>query len=158
MTRDSGSAGKGRLGALCSTTRFGKFVSVGAIGAAFDTAVLVVLVELFGVLEELAVLVGIEAAVLLMFFLNDNWTFASAGSTGRRSLFRRLIKSHAVRAGGILTQFVTFVVVYRVFFVSVEVYGIEGWLLVAKASGIGLGLLVNYTFETLFTWAVHADR
>lgn len=158
MARDSGSPGSSRIGALCSTTRFGKFVSVGVVGAAFDTAILVVLVEVFGMLEELAVLVGIEAAVLLMFFINDNWTFASAGTSGRGPLLRRLIKSHAVRAGGILTQFVTFVVVYRVFFVSIEVFGIEGWLLVAKAFGIGLGLLVNYTFETLYTWAVHVDR
>ena len=145
------------VSALRSRVRFGKFVSVGLVGAAFDTAVLVLLAEVFGVLEEIALLVGIEVAILVMFLLNDNWTFAREGRTGRRSLIHRLAKSHAVRSGGIVTQFVVFVVVYRLLDLSVVVGGFEVWLLVAKGAGIGCGMLVNYTFESLFTWRVHVD-
>ena len=145
------------VSALRSRMRFGQFVSVGLVGAAFDTAVLVTLVEIFGVLEEIALLVGIEVAILVMFLLNDNWTFAGEGRADRRSFVRRLAKSHAVRSGGIVTQFVVFVVVYRVLFVSLPVVGVDGWLLVAKGAGIACGLVVNYTFESLFTWRVHAD-
>ncbi len=145
------------LSALVSRVRFGKFVSVGLVGAAFDTAVLVALVEVFGVLEEIAVLVGIEVAILVMFLLNDNWTFAGEGRDDRRSLFSRIAKSHAVRSGGIVTQFVVFVIVYRLIDLSIVVSGFEVWLLVAKGAGIGCGMLVNYTFESLFTWRVHSD-
>lgn len=153
----SGGPQTGRLGALTSSTRFGKFVSVGAIGAAFDTAVLVFLVEVVGLLEELALLVGIETAIVVMFLLNDRWTFATEGGSDRQSVLSRLGKSHAVRAGGIVTQFLVFVLVYRVLFVSVPVFGLDGWLLVAKGGGIIAGLLVNYVFESLFTWRVHVE-
>jgi putative flippase GtrA len=151
----SDDAGGRSVGALASRLRFGKFVSVGVVGAICDTAVLLFLVEVVGVLEEIAVLIGIETAIVVMFLINDNWTFASEGEQDRRSWFGRFLRSHAVRSGGSLTQFVVFVTLYRLFFVSVQVYGVDAWLLVAKGSGIAVGMLVNYVFESLFTWQVH---
>jgi len=145
------------LSALNSRLRFGKFVSVGVVGAACDTAVLVFLVEVVGLLEEVAVLIGIETAILIMFLINDNWTFAEEGHRDRRSWFGRIARSHAVRSGGVVTQFLTFVVIYRLLFVPLTVFGVDAWLLVAKGSGIALGMLVNYVFESLFTWQVHTD-
>jgi len=141
---------------LVAPVRFGKFVSVGAVGAACDTFVLLVLVEGFGVLEEVAVLAGIEVAILTMFALNEGWTFRGVGHDGWRARGRRLVRSHAVRAGGTLVQFLVFVTVYRLLFVSVTAAGIELWLLVAKGSGILLGMLVNYVFESLFTWRIQS--
>lgn len=155
MTRDTGDGRTGRIAALRSRVRFGKFVSVGIVGAACDTAVLVFLAEVVGLLEELALLVGIETAILVMFLINDNWTFAGEGREDRRSFVGRLARSHAVRAGGIVTQFVVFVIVFRLLFVPITVAGIDAWLLVAKGAGVGCGMLVNYTFESLFTWRVH---
>ena len=107
-------SGSGYLAALNSRIRFGKFVSVGVVGAACDTAILVFLVEVVGLLEEAAVLIGIEMAILVMFLINDNWTFAGEGSRDRRSWFGRLARSHAVRSGGVITQFLVFVAIYRV--------------------------------------------
>ena len=147
----------GRLSALNSRLRFGKFVSVGVLGAACDTAVLLFLVEAVGVLEEVAVVAGIETAIIVMFLINDNWTFAGEGDGNRRSWFGRLARSHAVRSGGSITQFLVIVVIYRLLFVSVEVAGIDVWLLVAKGCGIALGMVINYVFESLFTWQVHTD-
>jgi putative flippase GtrA len=144
------------LVALSSTRRFGKFVSVGVVGALFDTAVLLVLVESFGVLEEVAVVVGIETAILVMFTLNEGWTFRNAGTDGWRAAARRLGRSHAVRAAGAVVQFLVFVAVFRLPSVSLTVAGIDVWLLVAKAGGVACGMLVNYVFETLFTWRVQA--
>ena len=148
---------RGFLTALNSRLRFGKFVSVGIVGAVCDTAVLVFLVEVVGLLEEVAVLVGIETAIVIMFLINDSWTFAGHGQQDRRSWFGRLARSHAVRSGGVVTQFLTFVTIYRVLFVSLTVFGIDAWLLVAKGTGIALGMFVNYVFESLFTWQVHTD-
>jgi len=147
----------GLLAALNSRLRFGKFVSVGVVGAACDTAVLLFLVEVVGVLEEVAFLAGVETAIVVMFLINDNWTFAGIGSSDRRSWVGRLVRSHAVRSGGVLTQSVVFYTIYRLLFVSVTVLGLDAWLLFAKGCGIGIGMLVNYVFESVFTWQVHTD-
>ncbi|MFC7195664.1 hypothetical protein ACFQL4_15245 [Halosimplex aquaticum] len=31
------------------------------------------------------------------------------------------------------------------------------WLLVAKGTGVAVGMVVNYVFESLFTWQVHEE-
>jgi putative flippase GtrA len=147
----------GKLDALRSRARFGQFVSVGVVGAICDTTVLVVLTEAFGVLPEIATVVGIETAILVMFAINENWTFADQGRAGRRSLLERLFKSHTVRAAGSLTQFVVFVAIFRGVPVSLAVAGIDAWLVVAKGGGIGVGMLVNYVAESLFTWRVASE-
>lgn len=143
------------LRALMSTTRFGKFVSVGAVGAICDTVILLFLVEKVGLLEEVAVLIGIESSILIMFVINDNWTYSSANNI--RTLPRRLLRSHTVRIVGALTQFLVFTIIYRTYFMQLEFIGIDLWLLVAKGFGIALGMILNYTFETIFTWSVHKD-
>jgi putative flippase GtrA len=146
-----------RLDALRSRVRFGQFVSVGIVGAVCDTTVLVVLTEVVGVLPEIATLVGIETAILVMFAINENWTFAGEGGDDRRSLAGRLFRSHTVRAAGSATQFLVFVAVFRGIPVSLPVAGIDAWLVVAKGGGIGVGMLVNYVAESLFTWRVASD-
>jgi putative flippase GtrA len=143
--------------ALRSRVRFGQFVSVGVVGAVCDTTVLVVLTELFGVLPEFATLVGIETAILVMFAINENWTFAGEGREDRESLLGRVLRSHAVRAAGSLTQFLVFVAVFRGVAVTLTLGGLDLWLLVAKGTGIGVGMVVNYVFESLFTWRVHVE-
>lgn len=144
-----------RLDALLSGVRFGKFASVGAIGAVCDMAVLLTLVEVVGIVPEVANVLSIEVAILLMFVINEHWTFASEGRDGR--LARRVLRSHAVRAGGSLTQYVIFVALINYVAVSVTLAGVELWLVAAKMTGIGVGMVVNYVFESLFTWRVHVD-
>jgi putative flippase GtrA len=143
-----------RMQALASGTRFGKFASVGVVGAAFDVTTATVLQSL-GVFPELAVFVGIEVAVVVMFLLNDNWTFSTEGHGSLAATLRRLLRSNLVRAGGITVQLLTFRLLYRVFFVDATVLGIDAWFVAAKVTGIGTGLLVNYVAESLFTWRVH---
>jgi putative flippase GtrA len=161
-----------RVGAIASGVRFGKFVSVGAVGAVCDTLVLLTLSEVVGAPPEVAWLAGVETAILVMFLVNEHWTFADHAGPDRGSVLARLQRSHLVRAGGVTTQFVIFEVVYRVLFVDVSLgdlslwtgltaglgvplAGLDLWLLVAKGLGIGVGMLVNYVFESLFTWRVH---
>jgi len=143
-----------RMHALASGTRFGKFASVGVVGAAFDVTTATILQSL-GVFPELAVFVGIEVAVVVMFLLNDNWTFSAEGHATLAATLRRLLRSNLVRAGGITVQLLTFRLLYRVFFVDATVLGIDAWFVAAKVTGIGTGLLVNYVAESLFTWRVH---
>ncbi|MFC6721354.1 GtrA family protein [Halobacteriaceae archaeon SHR40] len=153
MTEEGGRTARW-LQALQSRVRLGKFVSVGAVGAVFDTTVLLVLSQFLGVLEEIAVLAGIETSILVMFALNEYWTYPDSGEQGRIATLRRLVRSHLVRSGGITVQFAVFVLIYRVLFAPVTLFGLDLWLLVAKGAGILFGMSVNYVFETLFTWRV----
>jgi putative flippase GtrA len=138
---------------LLSRSRFGKFVSVGAVGAVFDVTTATVLREL-GVFPELAVFIGIEVAIVVMFLLNDNWTFAEQGAAGVGAALRRLLRSNLVRAGGILVQLATFRVLFRVVALELTVVGIDGWFVFSKVAGIGTGMLVNYVAESVVTWRV----
>lgn len=166
----------GRPRALLSKVRFGKFVSVGAFGAVVDTTVLVALTAGAGVLPELATVIGIETAILVMFLINERWTFADERTPGPRSVLGRLKRSHVVRIGGSLTQFLVFVIIYRGLTVPLVLGNIglwaavssavglpqsmasfDLWLVVAKATGIGVGVIVNYAAESLFTWRVGID-
>jgi putative flippase GtrA len=144
-----------RVESLLSGVRFGKFVSVGVVGAIVDTTTLFVLVQFFDLPAVWVNLFTIELAILTMFVINEHWTFAEHGREGK--LRSRLLRSHAVRATGTTVQIVVFTLLYEFVAVSL-VDGVDLWLLVAKGTGIGLGMLVNYVFESLFTWRVHTDE
>jgi putative flippase GtrA len=144
------------LDSLLSRVRFGKFVSVGAIGAVCDTIVLLALVEQAGLAPEIANVLSIETAILVMFGINENWTFAAEDDG--RGLGSRLLKSHAVRASGSLVQYVIFVALINFVTLSLAVRGVDVWLVGAKWIGIGVGMVVNYVFESLFTWKVHTGE
>ena len=152
--RSSRSDADRRIAALASGSRFGRFVSVGVVGALFDVTTATALREL-GVFPELAVFVGIEISILVMFVLNDSWTFSGEGAAGRFPTVRRLARSNLVRVGGILVQLAVFRVLYRVVAADLTLVGIDGWFVVAKVAGIAAGMVVNYVAESLFTWRVH---
>lgn len=142
---------------LLSPVRFGKFAGVGAVGAVCDNIVLLTLATA-GVTPELAKFIGIEVAIVVMFLLNERWTFSEAGAPGPVAFLRRLGTSNVVRVGGIAVQLVVFSVVYRWLHVEVGLFGVDLWLLVASGAGIACGMVVNYVTESLLTWRVHNSR
>jgi putative flippase GtrA len=146
-----------RLDALRSTTRFGQFVSVGVVGAVVDNATLAALRLGAGVPELLAKAAGVEAAVLVMFLVNERWTFAGEGRTGPRAFLRRLLTSHGVRAGGVTVQLVVYWALTQRLDVTLVVAGTDLWFLAASPVAIATAMLVNYVAESLFTWRVGAD-
>lgn len=129
--------------------RAGKFLSVGIGGAVLDTLVLTLVVELTQVPPVYAKIVSAEAAIIAMFLVNDNWTFASedVGSSTWATL-RRFARSNVVRAGGVAVALVVLYVLY-------DVFGV--WYPVANVVGIGMGFVVNYVAESLYTWRVHVE-
>ncbi|ELZ58743.1 MULTISPECIES: GtrA family protein [unclassified Haloferax] len=142
-----------RLSALVSGTRFGKFASVGAVGAVFDLSLSSLLIVFFGVANELAKLAGAELAIVVMFVINDRWTFAGAGSDLLAAKVRRFVKSNLVRSGGLLVQ----VLVVRALGevpLSIPVAGIDLWELIPLPLAIGASMLLNYVAESLFTWRI----
>ncbi|MFP4590286.1 MAG: GtrA family protein [Halobacteriales archaeon] len=131
--------------ALRSWEQVLKFALVGGLGYLIDQGVILVVAEGLGVTLELAKVVSAETAIVVMFLINDRWTFASWGDDDYRSKLRRLVRSNLVRIGGIAVAVAVLSVLVRYFDVP---------LLVANTVGIGCGFVVNYTFETLFTWRV----
>lgn len=144
---------EGRLDALLSGVRFGQFASVGALGAVCDTSLVVLLTTYGGIYRGSAKLVGAEVAIIVMFLVNEHWTFSAEGEAGRRSFLRRFLKSNLVRAGGVLVATVVFVLVSGLNY-RFPVGGESLWLVFSNGVGIGVGMVVNYVAESLFTWRV----
>jgi len=142
---------------LLSGVRFGKFASVGAIGAVFDTTTFVVLDQFVGLPTAVANAIGIEVAILVMFAINDNWTFAGEGKSADGWLGRRLLRSHLVRAGGSSLQWGILVLVLEVYgiYYAVSVASVDLWPIAVKGGAIAIAMFVNYVFESLFTWRIH---
>ncbi|MFB6299118.1 MAG: GtrA family protein [Halobacteriales archaeon] len=138
----------GRLATLASGIRFGQFLSVGVLGYLVDNAVLAALIELFDVTVVLGKPVSAETAIIVMFIANERWTFAKWGESGIGSLGRRFVKSNVVRWGGAG-------VAYAVLLVLSGHFGVHYFL--ANTIGIGVGFLVNYVAESLFTWQIGAE-
>jgi putative flippase GtrA len=138
---------------LAHARRIRRFVSIGAVGFCFDVATATALSE-FGLFPELAALIGIEISVVIMFLLNDNITFATEGLAGIIPTFRRLLKSNLVRIGGITVQLLVFSGFYRGINVTFIVASVDAWFIVSKVAGVGVGMIVNYVAESLFTWRI----
>jgi len=137
-----------RLKALLSSTRLGQFASVGVVGATVDTFALFLLVEVTILGPVGGKVLAWELGIAVIFVINERWTFATYGDPGARALGRRFLRSNAVRFAG-------FIVTLTV--LTILVYWFDVWYLAANVIGIGVGFVVNYTCESLYTWKVHRD-
>ena len=146
-----------RFESLVSGVRFGQFLSVGVVGAISDNAMLAVLGLAFGVPDLPAKAAGIETAILVMFLVNEHWTFSEDGEVGLRPFLRRLAKSHLVRTGGVSVQLAVYWVLTQQLTVELVVAGRDLWFIAASPIAIAAAMSVNYVFESLFTWQVHRD-
>lgn len=130
---------------LLSATRVSQFVAIGAVGAVWDNVTLATLREFAGMDVWLAKLLAAETAILLMFLLNERFTFAGEGDSDAGALGRRFLKSNGVRLGGLAVGFTVLMVLYE---------GFHVWYLAANVVGLGAGVVVNYLAESLITWQV----
>jgi putative flippase GtrA len=154
----SDSTAQGFLSALNSKVRFGQFVSVGVIGAISDNIMLIVLTLGVGIHEVIAKAVGIETAIVVMFLVNEYWTFSEKGDPGRIPFLKRAGKSHLVRAGGAGIQIVIYTLLTQRLSYELVVMGTDLWFLAASPIAIAVAMVVNYVFESLFTWQVHVEE
>jgi putative flippase GtrA len=147
-----------RVASLLSGARFGRFVSVGVVGAISDNVVLATLTLAFGVSELWAKAAGIETAIVVMFLVNEHWTFAGQGAVGRVPFAKRLVKSHLVRSGGVTVQLSVYWLLVSYLDITLELVGTDLWFLAASPIAIAVAMSVNYVFESLFTWQVHVEE
>ena len=135
-----------RFRALLSTSRFTLFAGVGVVGATVDNVGLFLLVELTVLGPVVAKVLAWELAIVVIFAINERWTFSRYGDGGVRALGRRFLRSNAVRFAGFLVTLAVLAVLVRRF---------DVWYVTANLLGIGIGFFVNYTCESLYTWKVH---
>ncbi|WP_418279923.1 GtrA family protein [Halorubrum sp. DTA98] len=143
----------GILDELTTRRRFGKFVSVGLVGAAVDLSLSATLTLGTAISPVIAKAIGAEAAIVAMFLINDRWTFPAHGIDGTRAKLRRLVRSNLVRSGGLGVQLLIVFVLTRQD-VVVVVAGTNVWNALTMPIAIGSAFLINYVAESLFTWRV----
>lgn len=125
------SAGRNRVGRLT------KFVVVGGVGTAINTAALLLLSRWAGLPLAAASALAVELAAVSNYLLNDSWTFATRAPT-----LRRFAKFNIAALMGL----------------ALNVFSV--WLLVrlglffltANLAGIMAGFTVNYAFSVSWVW------
>ena len=142
------------VGTLVDPARLGRFATVGIIGASLDLMISGTLVLWWSISPVLAKFIGAEIAIIVMFLINDRWTFQGSPTIGWVHGIRRLIKSNLVRSGGIAVQ-LTVVYVLTQTAITVFLGETDIWPVLTMPIAIGCGFLVNYVGESLLTWRAH---
>lgn len=133
------------LAAILRGVKLTRYASVGLSGFLFDNTALVVFVEAVHLDPITAKLIAAELSIVLMFLINEYWTFAEYGMDTPWAVLERLVRSNAVRLGGLV---VSVVVLYGL---HVEA---GMWYVAANVVGIAVGFLVTFVMETAFIWRV----
>lgn len=125
------SAGRNGVGRLT------KFVVVGGVGTAINTAALLLLSRWAGLPLAAASALAVELAAVSNYLLNDSWTFAERAPT-----FRRFAKFNITALMGLALNVFTvwFLVRLGLFFLTANVVGIVA------------GFTVNYAFSVSWVW------
>lgn len=131
---------------LVSADRVSRFIATGTAGVGVELVVLIVLVELALTGEIIGAVFGKEAALFVMFALNERWTFADSGRPGLRGLSRRFAVSHLARGLGNGVALAIYVML--VLWAGV-------WYVLSALIGIAIGFFFNYFFEGTLTWRTH---
>ncbi|HJX69974.1 MAG TPA: GtrA family protein, partial [Dehalococcoidia bacterium] len=126
--------------------RFVQFCLVGASGVGVNMGVFWLLTRVAGLSKpyDLAALIlGIGAATLSNFILNEIWTFRDRRVGGITAAFWRTQKFTLVSIGAITLYYAVYTPLTR----FTEIYD-----LVALAIAIGVGLVWNFSLNVLWTW------
>ena len=114
-----------------------KFLLAGVIGLVVENGVLFLMFDYGSVNLFISKLVALEAAIVTVFFINDNFAFSEFD----KKAFA-ILRTNLVRAGGTLISF-------SGLYIGVEL-GFH--YMIANTIGVGLGSMFNYYFERLKTW------
>lgn len=114
-----------------------KFLLAGVVGLVVENSVLFLLFDFGSVNLYISKLVALEAAIVTVFFINDNFAFSEFD----KKAFA-ILRTNIVRSGGTLISFAGL-------YVGVEL-GLH--YMIANTIGVGLGSMFNYYFERLKTW------
>ena len=127
--------------------RFIRFALVGTGGVLVNFAVLIFLVEVFGLNRLIAVALANETAILSNFFFNNLWTFGDAGR--HRPVLIRAARYNLFGLGGLLVS---------VTVLGLLTYGLGLQYLIANAFAIGMAMTWNYLSNARWTFAITAKH
>ncbi len=122
--------------------QYAVFAVIGAFGAVINTVLLYLITEFFGVHYMVSGALSIEAAIVVMFFLNNYLTFDTT-KHGIRQLADGLVRSNLVRSVGIVIQL-------ALLYALTEYGGIH--YVVSNAIAIFIASLATFAGEKTFNW------
>ena len=128
-----------------TVVRLRRFVTVGAIAALVQTALLWTFVQSYGVHYLLAVVLAIEVTIVLQFVLNNSWTFRPSRHRTLRSYAAGLVRTNLVRGTAIPIQM-------AILYAFVEWGGLVP--VVGNLGAIAISGVYRYYLDSRWTWKV----
>jgi putative flippase GtrA len=118
------------------------FAVIGGLGAVIHTGLLYMLTEHAGLHYMMSSVIGIEASIITMFFLNNRFTFSSVKS-GTGQVLDGIIRSNLIRSIGIGVQL-------ALLYALTEFLGI--YYILSNIVAIFIGSFFNFFGEKWFNW------
>ena len=124
--------------------RFIQFCLVGLSGVGVNMGTFWLLTRVAGLYDLIALILGLVASIVSNFILNDIWTFRDRRIGRIKAILVRVLKFDLVSIGAIALYYGIYTPLTRF------------WLgedsLLALAIAIGVGLIWNFSINTLWTW------
>ena len=120
---------------------FLKFAVVGGSGVGVNMGLLYLLTRFFHLDVSIASPIAIEVSILTNFALNNAWTFRRRKSPV--PFVSRIVRYHLVTGLAGLVNYLTLLLL-------VKLAGMNDML--ANLIGIGVGTIINYSLNSLWTW------
>jgi len=124
--------------------RFIQFCLVGLSGVVVNVGAFWFLTRVAGLYDLIAMIIGIVASIISNFILNDIWTFKERRTGSIKAISVRVLKFDLVSMGAIALYYGIYTPLTRF------------WLgedsLLAYAITVGVGLIWNFSINTLWTW------
>jgi dolichol-phosphate mannosyltransferase len=123
------------------SNEFIKFCVTGTSGVVVNMGFYILLTRVLGIPIEIASPIAIETSILSNFFLNNVWTFRNRKT--ENYWLTKLLRFHAVAALAGITN-------YSLLLLLVNMLG--WWDIAANLTGIMVGMFVNYSMNSFWTW------
>ena len=123
------------------SNEFIKFCVTGSSGVVVNMGGYILLTRFLGIPIEIAAPIAIETSILSNFFLNNVWTFRNRETESY--WLTKLLRFHAVVALAGVTN-------YSLLLFLVKMFG--WWDIAANLTGIIVGMVVNYSMNSVWTW------
>ena len=123
------------------SSEFIRFCVTGSSGVVVNMGGYILLTRLLGIPIEIASPIAIEISILSNFFLNHVWTFRNRETQSYWQT--KLLRFHAVAAlAGVIN--------YGLLLLLAKTLG--WWDIAANLAGITVGMIVNYSMNSVWTW------
>lgn len=124
--------------------RFIQFCLVGLSGVVVNIGAFWLLTRVAGLYDLVALIIGLLASIISNFVLNEVWTFRDRRTGSVKAISVRVLKFDLVSAGAIALYYGIYTPLTRFWL------GEDSFL--ALAIAIGVGLIWNFSANTLWTW------